>query len=65
MFLTIVAWIFFSLTSFFIFFAVLDTFFQFSRDPLHKALGLRSHYMTDRMLIIVIVWAATGWFIFG
>lgn len=65
MFLTIVAWIFFSLTSLLIFFAVMDTFFQFTRDELHKALGLRRHYMTDRMLIIVLVWVATGWFIFG
>lgn len=65
MFLTIVAWIFFSLTSFLIFFAVMDTFFQFTRDELNKALGLRRNYMTDRVLIIVLVWVATGWFIFG
>ena len=65
MILTIIAWIFFLLTSFFVLFAVMDTFFQFAQDEYHRALGLRRHYMTDRMFIIVVVWLATGWFIFG
>jgi hypothetical protein len=65
MLLTIVAWVVFVLTSLSIAWAVIDTFYQFGISQRQRILGVRRHYMTDRMFIIVIFCSVSAWIIFG
>lgn len=65
MFIYIVSFIGFVVTSFIILAAIFDMFTDFSLTPSQRARGYHANYMTIRFGIFVALWVLTGWVIFG